>query len=83
MPYHKCVRRRRRRRREGLRRGLVSVGAKILPRTQINSPSDTKTHLKGNDDRVFFILKYLLMKKKKTISSRRGTFLIQVKRGGA
>jgi len=46
----------------------------ILTRTQINAPSDIKTHLGGIDDKVFFILKYLLMKRK-CGSSQRGTFL--------
>jgi len=30
----------------------------ILTRTQINAPSDIKTHLGGIDDRVTYILKY-------------------------
>jgi len=51
---------------------------KILKRTLIDAESDMKTHLGGIDDRVIFILKYLLMKKKLG-SSRRGTFLIQGK----
>jgi len=46
---------------EGGERGR---GGGILTRTQINSLSDIETHLGGIDDRVFFILKYLLMKKK-------------------
>jgi len=66
----------------GARERRRACRGEILTRTQMNASSDIQTHLGGIDDRLIFIRKFLLMKKK-FISRKRGTFLIQGKRAGA
>jgi len=48
----------------GSRERRGACRGEILTRTPINAPTDIQAHLGGLDDRLFFILKYLLMKKK-------------------